>query len=74
MKTAKTMYRVTHLLASLVWVDFDLGCSTNLPSQFFQFLISPGTIGQTVEHSKFKSTQPRFARRWVTLYGLCGLG
>ena len=26
------VYRVTHLLANLGWVDFDLGCSTILPS------------------------------------------
>ena len=28
----------------------------------------PCRIGQTVERSKSKSTQPRFDRRWVTLY------
>ena len=28
----------------------------------------PSRIGQTVEQSKSKSTQPSFARRWVTLY------
>ena len=26
------LYRVVHLLANLGWVDFDLGCSTILPS------------------------------------------
>ena len=26
-------YRVTHLVANLGWVDFDLGCSTNLLGQ-----------------------------------------
>ena len=25
-------------------------------------------LGKMVEHTKSKSTQPRFARRWVTLY------
>ena len=25
-------------------------------------------LGKMVEHPKLKSTQPRFARRWVTLY------
>ena len=29
-----------------------------MPSYFCQIPISPGRIGQTVEHSKFKSTQP----------------
>ena len=30
----------------------------HLPSRFCQIPISPGRIGQAVEHSKFKSTQP----------------
>ena len=56
------LYRVTHLLANLGWVDFDLGCS-------------PGWLAATVatycpsgELPKSKSTQPRFASRCVTLY------
>ena len=30
--TNQHMYRVTHLLVNLGWVDFDLGCFTILPS------------------------------------------
>ena len=48
---------------------FDLGCSTILLSRFCQNPTSPSRIGHTVEQSKSKSTQPRFAR-WVTLYTL----
>ena len=29
----KGFYRVTHLVANLGWVDFDLGCSTILLGQ-----------------------------------------
>ena len=47
-----------HLLAPgeqfvLLYVDF-----VQLPSCFCQIPICPGRIGQTVEHSNFKSTQP----------------
>ena len=58
------MYRVTHLLTDLGWVDFDLGCSTARWA-VLQLLCCPS---KTVEHPKSKSTQPRSARRWVTLY------
>ena len=37
----------------LLYVDF-----VQLPSRFCQIPICPGRIGQTVEHSNFKSTQP----------------
>ena len=39
-----------------------------LLSQFCQFPISPGRTRQRVEQTKSKSTQPRFARRWVSRY------
>ena len=39
-----------------------------LLSRFCQIPTSPSRIGQRVEQSKYKSTQPRFARRWITLY------
>ena len=61
------LYRVTHLLANLGWVDFDLEWSTILLSRFCQIPTSPSRIWQTVEQLKSMSTQPRFARRWVTL-------
>ena len=61
------LYRVTHLLANLGWVDFDFGCSTLC-------LVLPGKLaelaehlGKMVEHPKSDSTQHRFARRGVTL-------
>ena len=48
-------YRVTHLLSDLGWVDLDFGCSTCL-----------GSTAAAVQ-PKPKSTQPRSARRWITL-------
>ena len=48
----------------LVWVDLDLGCSTVLHGQHH----SCSTAQRPVEHPKSKSTQPRSARRWVSLY------
>ena len=58
------MYRVTHLLLDLGMADLDLGCSTVLLGQHR----SCSTAKRPVEHLKSKSTQPRFERRWVTLY------
>ena len=63
-------YRVVHLVADLGWVDLDF-CVHHLaysPSPFCQIPISQDRVWQTVEHSKSKYTQPRFATRWVTLY------
>ena len=62
----RTVYRVPQLLMHLGWVDFDL--FPQLSSRCWQIPISPGRIGQTVEHSKFKSTEPRCMSRWATLY------
>ena len=45
-----------------------MGCSTMLLSLFCQIPTNPSRIRLTVEQSKSKSTQPRFARRWTTLY------
>ena len=45
-----------------------------LLSQFCQFPISPGRTRQRVEQPKSKSTQPRFARRRVTLYKVLPAG
>ena len=56
LKFLKVVYRVFHMPTDLVWVDFDLG--VQLPSRFCWIPISPGRIGQTVEHTKFKSTLP----------------
>ena len=50
----------------LDWVDLDLGCSTVLLGQHH----SCTTAQWPVEHPKSKPTQPRSARRWVTLYYL----
>ena len=55
---------MTHLLADLGWVDLDLGCPTVMLGQHR----SCSTAQRPVEHPKSKSTQPRSARRWVTLY------
>ena len=55
---------MTHLLADLDWVDIDFGCSTVLLGQH----CSCSTGQRPVEHPKSKSTIPRSARRWVTLY------
>ena len=54
---------MTHLLVDLGWVD-SLGCSTGRWA-VLQLRCCPI---KTVEHTKSKSTQPRSARRWVTLY------
>ena len=48
------MYRVTHLLADLGWVDLDLGCSTGR----WAGLQLRCCQSKTVEHPKSKSTQP----------------
>ena len=57
-------YRVAHLLANLDWVDFDFGCSTTLLGGVGSY-----SSGYPLrELHKSKSTQPRFARRWATLY------
>ena len=58
------VYMVTHILADMGWVDFYLGCSAVLLGQHR----SCSTAQRPVEHPKLKSTQPRSARRWVTLY------
>ena len=63
-KIPKHKYSVTHLLADLGWVDFNLGCSTGCWA-VLQLRCCPN---KTVEHPKSKLTQPRSARRWVTLY------
>ena len=55
---------MTHLLADLGWVDFDLGCSTGHWA-VLQLRCCPS---KTVEHLKFKSTQPRSTRTWDALY------
>ena len=47
-KPTKKNSRVTQVSRDLVWVDFD----------FCQIPISPSRTGQTVEHSKSKSTKP----------------
>ena len=55
----------------LGWLWFEMFFHfAHMLSQFCQFPISPGRIRQRVEHPKSKSTQPRFARRWVPLYNL----
>ena len=64
------LYRVTHLLANLGWADLDLVCSTILPSCPASSANFPSAQAEPdrVEQPKSKSTQPRFARRCVTLY------
>ena len=54
-------YRVTHHLANLGWFDFDL----DLPGLRGNW---QNWLSKMVEQPKSKSTQSRFARRWVTLY------
>ena len=54
-----------HLLADWVRLtSLDLGCSTVLLGQHRSY----NTAQRPVEHTKSKSTQPRSAWRWVTLY------
>ena len=63
----KARYQSPLLLTDLRWVDLDLGCSTGRWA-VLQVRCCPSKV---VEHPKSKSTQPRSARRWVTLY-VCG--
>ena len=67
-------YRMSHLLVDLGWVGFTLiwvfHHLAQLPSRFCQIPISPGRIGQTVEHSKFKSTQPSLEHMGHPVIGL----
>ena len=58
------IYKVTHLLTDLGWVDLDLGCSTGRWAVLHLWCCP----SKTVEHPKSKSTQPRSARRLVALY------
>ena len=53
-------YRVSHVLVDLGWVEFDFCVPPSCPaaSRFCQVPISPSRVGQTVEHSKSKSTKP----------------
>ena len=62
---------VSHLIVVLGWVDFDwvFHASTIFPHiRFCKIPISPGITRQTVEHSKFKSTQTRSTSTWDALY------
>ena len=54
LKYFPTLYRLTHLLADLGWVDLDLGCSTGRWA-VLQLRCCPS---KTVEPPKSKSTQP----------------
>ena len=63
------MYRVSHLLAELGWVDLNLGSSPG----WWAAPVDTFCPSRMVEHPKSKSTQPRFVRRWDTLY-YCGTG
>ena len=57
-------YMVFHLIVDVGWVDFDLYVPLPCPFavNFANFpppnFLCPGIIGQTVEHSNLKSTQP----------------
>ena len=62
-------YRVSHLLADLGWVDLDLGSSPG----WLAIAVAIFCPSRMVEHPKSKSTQPRFVRRWDTLYLKCTL-
>ena len=55
---------VTHLVANLGCVDLDLGSSP----QVVAANVAAYCQSWMVEQPKSKSTQPRFATRWVTLY------
>ena len=61
-KTKHNMYRASHVLVDLGWVDFDFCVQfhhlAQLPSRLCQIPISPSRVGQTVEHSKSNSTKP----------------
>ena len=52
------------MVANLGWVDLDLG---SFPG-WWAATVATYCPSRMVEHPKSKSTQPRFATRWVTLY------
>ena len=58
------LYRVTHLLANLGWVEFGMFHHPAWAVGSYSSGHQPGEL------PKSKSTQPRFATRWVTLYNL----
>ena len=53
------IYRVSHLLVDLGWVDSDLGVPPSCTAAYAKFISAEAESGwQTLECSKFKSTQP----------------
>ena len=52
------------VVSDLGWVIFH-ACLATMPLK--PNSLSPGTVGQTVEHSKFRSTQPRSVSTRVTV-------
>ena len=58
-------YRLTHLVVNLGWVGLHFCVPPSSPPAQSLLLnsISPDRMGQAVEHSKSKSTQPRSAVR-----------
>ena len=58
------MYRVSHLLPDLGWVDLYLGSSQG----WLAVTADSYCPCRLVEHLRSKTTQPRFARKWDTLY------
>ena len=66
-------YRVRHLLANLGWVDFDLRSPTILPTYSAtsaNVSLAQTELGGGWNSTNKKSTQPRFARRYLTLYSI----
>ena len=60
------VYRVTHLVVNLGWIDLDLGSSPG----WWAATVATYCPSRVVEHPKSKSTKPRYATRCVTLYML----
>ena len=61
---AHTLYRASHVLGDLGWVDLDLGSSPG----WWAATVATYCPSRMVEHPKSKSTQPRYSTTRVTLY------
>ena len=61
---ASTVYRASHVLEDLGWVDLDFGSSPG----WWAATVATYCPNRMVEHPKSKSTQPRFSTRCDTLY------
>ena len=58
------MYKASHVLEDLGWVDLDLG----IWGVWWAATVATYCLSRMVEHPKSKSAKPRFDTRWVIMY------